>query len=69
MKIDMLIEQVKSDIVFKKQNNQNQQIDDEFLAYVSVFKHGNAIASAMAGNWMKYFFVNAGYVRSLRDIK
>lgn len=68
-KLEELIDQVNIDIGIKKKNNQMQQIDESVLAYISVYRRGSKLASKIAKQWLKLFFVNAGYVDSLRDFK
>lgn len=68
-KLEELIDQVNIDIGIKKTNNQMQQIDESVLAYISVYRRGAKLASKIAKQWLKLFFVNAGYVDSLRDFK
>ena len=68
-KLEELIEQVKTDIGYKRKNNQMQSIDESVLSYISVYQNGTKLAAAIAAQWLKLFFVNAGYVKNLKDFK
>lgn len=67
--MDALIDQLKRDIERKKTLNQSQQFDDEVLGYISIYKHGNKLYSALAKKWLQFFLVNAGYAEKLKDVK
>ncbi|MFC0278120.1 hypothetical protein ACFFH2_15710 [Enterococcus devriesei] len=66
--MDVLIDQLKIDIENKKASNQSQQIDNEVLAYISIYKYGNKLYSSLAKKWLQFFLVNAGYAEKLSDL-
>lgn len=68
-KLEGLIEQVETDIRDKRENNQMQPIDESVLSYISVYQNGTKLASTIAAQWLKLFFVNAGYVKNLKVFK
>jgi len=68
-KLDELIEQVNIEIGYKMKNNQIQPIDETVLSYISVYKRGTKLASKIAEQWLKHFFVNASYIKSLKHFK
>ena len=67
--MDALIDQLKRDIERKKTLNQSQQLDDEVLAYIDIYKHSNKLYSALARKWLQFFLVNAGYAKKISDLK
>lgn len=56
-------------VISKKFNTINeQQIDNEILAFISLYRHGAKQHSDYAKEWLTTFIINAGFVKNRREI-
>lgn len=56
-------------IISKKFNTLNeQQIDSEILAFISVYRHGAEQYKEYAKEWLTIFLINANFVKNRRQI-
>lgn len=56
-------------VISKKFNTINeQQIDSEILAFISLYRHGAKQHSDYAKEWLTSFLINAGFVKNRRSI-
>lgn len=63
-----LLKQVEK-VISKKFNTINeQQIDSEILAFISLYRHGAKQHSDYAKEWLTSFLINAGFAKNRRSI-
>lgn len=56
-------------IISKKFNTINEQsIDKEVLAFISLYRHGSKEYSNHAKEWLTTFLINANFIKNRRSI-
>lgn len=57
-------------VIQRKRDTGNEQkvVDNEVLAFISIYRHGSNEYKKMAKKWLTAFLVNAGFVKNKRLI-
>lgn len=68
VKFDELVSVLEKELKRKKELGQQQAIDKEISAWITIYKQGANSYKKIAVKWLTQFFVNANFVNKERDI-
>lgn len=68
VKFDDLVSNLEKELKQKKELGQQQVIDKEIKAWITIYKQGANSYKKVAIKWLEQFFVNANFVNKKSDI-
>ena len=65
---DLIIELENAIQIKRSTKNEQNGLDNEVLAWISVYRNGSEEFKGLAKKWLTTFLVNSGFVKNKRSI-